>query len=84
MTQVGKIIDEVDNELNWMTKTKHSDGREGRINSILYSEHFNCPQCSHEFILWDTAVDFVNGKMHDEFNCSSCDATLKRKDCEKV
>jgi len=83
MTQVGKIIDEVDNELNWMTKTKHSDGREGRINSILYSEHFNCPQCSHEFILWDTAVDFVNGKMHDEFNCSSCDATLKRKDCEK-
>lgn len=84
LTTAGRIIDSVKEKLSWMTETKHSNGKLGKINSILFSEHFNCPICNSEFNLWDIAVDHNANELKEKFDCNSCSAELTRKECTKA
>lgn len=84
LTEAGRIIDEIENELGWMLETKHKDGRLGRISSVLYSDNFYCPLCNTDFVLWDNAVDEEQGLFNDPFHCESCGGLVKKSDCEKV
>jgi len=84
LTVIGKILDDVEDELGWMLLTKHDKNTTGRIRSILYSEDFICPVCSTEFNLWDYAVDKEEGKFNDPFKCKSCNAEIKKGDCERL
>ena len=80
----GKIIEEVENELSWLLETKHSDGRIGRIKSILFSDELVCPVCSSEFVLWDYAVNHEQGEFQDPFVCKKCNAEITKSDCSRV
>jgi hypothetical protein len=51
------IIKEVEKECGWMYKTKHSDGRVGKINFTIWSDVFICGECAEEIIFWDAAID---------------------------
>lgn len=84
LSAIGKILDEVEDELGWMLLTKHHKDTTGRIRSILYSEDFICPVCKTEFNLWDYAVDQEEGKFNDPFQCKSCNAEIKKGDCERL
>jgi DNA modification methylase len=84
LSEAGRIIDELEVELGWMLKTKHTDGRFGRISSVLFSENFYCPICKTDFVLWEFAVDEENGVFNDPFQCKSCGGHIKKSDCEKV
>jgi len=84
LSEAGRIIDELENELGWILQTKHSDGRFGRISSVLFSENFFCPICKTDFVLWENAVDEDKGVFNDPFQCKSCGGTVKKSDCEKV
>ena len=80
----GRILDELENELGWMYKTIHTNGEYGTINSIIYSENFQCPICKSEFILWEEAVNHEEKKMDDPFECKSCGGKIKKSECTKV
>lgn len=84
LTAAGKILDELDEELGWIYKTAHSNGHDGTINSIIFSENFECPICHVGFNLWEYSVDKTEKRMNDPFVCKNCGATIKKSDCKKV
>ena len=56
----------------------------GKVNYIVWSDVFVCPNCTNELIFWDAAVNKENGKVKKEFQCYKCGATLKKKDLERA
>jgi DNA modification methylase len=83
--RLGKeFLSALKHECEWMYETKHSDGRVGRINYVIWSEVFSCPECAQEMVFWDVAVDEENGKVRDKFNCSGCGSSLNKRTMSRV
>jgi len=81
--EAKRILKEVEEECGWMYETKHSDGRIGRINHILWSDVFTCPECASDVVFWEAAVDKNVGKINDEFPCQSCGALLTKRNMDR-
>jgi DNA modification methylase len=56
-----------------------SAGAIGRINYIVWSDVFSCPECAGDLIYWDVAINKEEGKVRDAFKCPHCDADLGKK-----
>jgi DNA modification methylase len=54
-------------------------GKQGKINYVVWSDVFNCPECAGEIIFWDVAVDVDNGKVRDTFPCPHCNSTQTKR-----
>jgi len=90
-----QILQKVSDELEWMYETYHEiDGSlevdhnknpvKGKINYVVWSDVFTCPQCSEELVYFDEVVDLNNSKFIKEFTCEYCGANLKKNDLEKL
>lgn len=84
--EAKRILKEVEVECGWMYETKHNDGKSlGKIEYVIYSDNYYCPQCSKELILWDIAYDkSTKMKIGSEFNCDKCGAELSKRDLKRV
>ena len=79
------LLDEVEAEVGWMYETLHSDGKtKGRIDYIVWSEVFSCPECAGEIVFLDEALDPMTGQVKDTFPCPDCDAELNKRRLERV
>ncbi|TMP55062.1 DNA methyltransferase [Pseudoalteromonas sp. S1612] len=83
-TEANCVLNEIENELGWMYQTLHSDGRVGKINCVIWSDVFSCPDCSGEVVYWTEAVDQELGKVSEQFNCPSCNSKIKKRSASKV
>jgi len=73
----------IEAELGWMYETLHTDGRrKGRINYVVWSEVFTCPNCAGDMVFMDQAYDPKTGKFASEFECPHCRAALNMRSCE--
>ena len=73
----------IDAELGWMYETLHTDGKcKGRINYVVWSEVFTCPNCANDVVFMDQAYDPKTGKFAGEFVCPHCRAALTTRSCE--
>ncbi len=73
----------IDAELGWMYETLHTDGRrKGRINYVVWSEVFTCPNCADDVVFMDQAYDPKTGKFAADFECPHCRAMLTTRSCE--
>ncbi len=73
----------IDAEIGWMYETLHSDGRrKGRINYVVWSEVFTCPNCAGDVVFMDQAHNPETGKFAKEFSCPNCQSTLTTRSCE--
>lgn len=81
--EAKRILKEVEEECGWMYETKHSDGQIGKINYIVWSDVFVCPECAGEVIFWEVAVDKKAGKVNDEFPCPHCSAKLTKRNMDR-
>ena len=54
----------------------------GKINYIVWSDVFSCPECTGDIVFWDVAVDKEQGKVRDAFGCPHCDASLGKRNLE--
>jgi len=82
--EAKRILAEVEKECGWMYETKHSDGRTGKINHILWSDVFICPECTNNVVFWDVAVDKGAGKILNEFPCPACGTILTKRNMERA
>lgn len=82
--RAASIINEVESRLSWMFKTKHSNGGDGEINYVLWSDVYICPHCGKELVYWDTAVDIEKGKILSSFSCPHCGSSLTKSDITKA
>jgi 16S rRNA G966 N2-methylase RsmD len=78
------LLDEVDNEIDWMYETRHSDGRTGRIEYTVWSQVFACPECGADINFTAEALDEETKRVADEFPCPYCKARLSKKTLDKV
>lgn len=82
--EVENILGELEDELSWMYKTKHDDGSDGVINYTIWSDVFECPECSEEVVFWDNALDHTKGQVKNDFNCPKCHSVLNKKNMVRV
>jgi DNA modification methylase len=94
--EAKRILSECEKECGWMYETLHTDGDgetskyidgkpiKGRINYVVWSDVFVCPNCSGEIVFWDEAVDKEKGKVKDSFRCGRCRSELKKRDCDRA
>jgi len=54
-------------------------GKVGRVNYVVWSDVFNCPECAGEIVFWDSAVDVDNGKVRDSFPCPHCNSIQTKR-----
>lgn len=80
----GRILKEVEEESLWMYATKHSDGRIGKINYMVWSDVFICQECLGEVIFWDCAVNKQQGTINDIFPCPHCSSELTKRNMERA
>lgn len=77
------FFEKIEAELGWMYETLHTDGtRRGRINYVVWSQVFICPNCAGDVVFMDQAHDPKTGKYAAEFECPHCQAALTTRSCE--
>ncbi len=83
-SEIKNILKDVDNECGWMYETLHTDGKtKGRINYLLWSDVFNCSECSGEIIFWNAEVYTNLGEVLDSFSCPHCSVKLSKRNMER-
>jgi len=55
-------------------------GQAASINYTVWSDVFSCPECAHEIVFFDVALDHEKGGVKDELACPSCRARFGKKE----
>ena len=91
-----RILEECEQDCGWMYETIHTDefGRPilgldgkpimGRINYVVWSDVFVCPNCTKEIVYWDVAVDRTTKSVLERFRCGHCGSELRKTECERA
>lgn len=92
--EVKKLMEEVERRCDWLYLTKIGDshingeGKYAKINHVIWSNVYICPNCSREFSLWEQSVSYAlnngTGTQDETFNCKYCNAELSSKDLENA
>lgn len=77
--EAAEVIKRVKEKCKWLYATSDSQGHEGQINYVIWSDYFYCNNCGKEFRYWDVAMDFENKQIADEYKCPHC-GTIHSKD----
>lgn len=78
------FFEKIEHELSWFYQTKHIDGNIARINYVVWSEVFNCPNCGNEVIFLEEALNQKTGQVSQEFNCPNCRANISKRLMSRV
>lgn len=79
--EMNHILIDFEKQLGWMYETKHSNGKVGKINYVVWSETLSCPHCNHEFLFTNEFYSSDNQSIVDEIKCQSCSALLTKDSC---
>jgi len=83
--EAQRILKEVEDECGWMYRTLHSGGKtEYKINYVVWSDVFVCPECAGEVVFWEVAVDQDKGLVRSEFSCPSCNTLLTKRSLDRA
>ena len=55
-----------------------------RINYVVWSDVFVCPECTHELIFREVAIDEQTGNVRDKFQCPYCQVRLTKRSLNNV
>ena len=78
--EVDAISQQVEAKCGWMYETLHSDGKsKGKVNFVIWSDVFVCPECTNEVIFWNAAVDENIGTVLEDFRCPDCKTMLSKE-----
>lgn len=79
------LLKNVEDDLNWMYETLHSDGTtKGHIRFTVWSENFACPECGNELVFHHEALDQKSNKIRDVFPCPKCNVELTKNTLQRV
>ena len=59
-------------------------GLSAQINYTVWSDVFSCPECAHEIVFFDVALDHENGGVKDKLACPSCNARFGKKEMSRA
>jgi rubredoxin len=81
--EARRILREVEEECGWMYETWHPNCDDphrvkGKINYTVWSDVFVCPNCGHEMVFWEVAMDHEKSEMRDNWTCPGCSTLLAK------
>lgn len=80
-----RALKEVEDECGWMYETRHTDGKtKGRINYVVWSDVFTCPECAGEIVFWREAINKTTWQVNNEFSCPHCSTSLSKREMDRV
>ncbi|TWW13745.1 DNA methylase [Dellaglioa algida] len=83
MSYFDQLISDIKNEYG-MLFTTEVEGVQYPINYVVWTEIFECSNCSSEVNFWERAVKIEEKKVLDEFTCQKCGAKLTKRSTERV
>lgn len=58
----------MNDECGWLYQTLDENGKpNGKINCVVWSDVFVCPNCGKEYVFWDASMDYENKCIKDDF-----------------
>lgn len=80
-----RVLKKVEDECGWMYETLHTDGKtKGRINYVIWSDVFTCPECAGEIVFWREAINKTTWQVIDDFSCPHCSTSLSKLELERA
>ncbi|MBF0431035.1 MAG: DNA methylase [Fibrobacteria bacterium] len=82
----NKLIHDLKNQTSWMWETLHSDGKTiGKVNYFVWSDVYNCPECSGEIIYYKEAFRKIGKtvEFNPEFKCPHCNCLISKNPTKK-
>ncbi len=86
----SEVLRKANEKLGWMYETDYyPDSSSNRavkckINYIIWSDVYLCPNCGREIVYWEQAVDVENKKIKNIFSCPQCHAEIKKESCKRA
>lgn len=81
--EILQIIDKVEKEYTYLYNTKHTNGKNGTISYVIWSEVFTCPQCGKEIVYYNEILD-ENNNLKDCIVCPRCGVESRKTDMDKT
>ncbi|CFX06388.1 DNA methylase N-4/N-6 [Syntrophomonas zehnderi OL-4] len=81
-SESARIVEQVEEECGWMYETRHTDGKKGRVNFVLWSDVFICPYCKNEYVFSNVAWDKDRRKILDTYKCTHCQAEITKRESQ--
>lgn len=77
--KIEKTLEKIENQYSIFYRTKHFDNSNyGIINNVIWSEIFNCNNCSQNFSYWEAAVDRNSNVVLSDFKCPNCGSLYQK------
>lgn len=76
-----QVFERLENKFGKYFFTYHNGILNGRVNYVIWSDIYLCPNCTSEILFWDDAVE--NEFVLDEFSCKSCSTVLTKRKLQK-
>jgi DNA modification methylase len=80
----NKLLSDVLQTDGWMYGAKDSDGKEGIIRYVVWSDLLQCPSCHRHISLWDASVSVNPACISHEFKCPACSFKCSIDDVERI
>ena len=82
--QCRAILKKLEGEIGWMFNTRHTDGSLQRIEFMIWSEVFSCPECGAEITFTEQAVDDDTEDVQHTFQCRACGANVTKRSANRI
>lgn len=91
----NSIFEHCREKYGWMFETEPSKDQngqvnvfdsgqlKGKINYTIWSDVFICPQCGHEYVHWDVAVDKEKKAIRNTMHCPFCQCELTKRTSDR-
>jgi len=67
-----ELVSRAQSKLGWMYSAKDSNGTDGQLRFVVWSDVISCPFCGHEATYWDIAIARNPLRLKKEHTCGSC------------
>jgi DNA modification methylase len=81
-TEIRALLDDAD-RLKTQIDCRRSNLQIAKVNFVVWSDVFLCQECGTDIVFWDSAVEYDEGKVRDEFECPKCRAALKKRNLDR-
>lgn len=55
-----------------------------KINYVVWSDVFICPECTNEIVFWDAAVEETSGQVKEPFSCPHCGVESSKRSMDRA
>ncbi|WP_313532784.1 DNA methyltransferase [Exiguobacterium profundum] len=84
LKNMDTLILKSERKFSYFYQTKHTNGQNGQINYIVWSDVFSCPECEEEIIFYKEAFNKEKKTVEKNFCCPKCKIILQKEKINRI